>query len=153
VNDLHHIVIAVDGTPASAEAVRVGLEIAVGLGVEVTFVHGDAAVTRHLFDENRETVGTADRRLEADAVLRSAVDAAAARGVTAHIELIGDEAVHDLVPSILGIAAAVDASFVVVGSRGRGPLRAALLGSVSQGLLEAATVPVVVVHAPHESLE
>jgi nucleotide-binding universal stress UspA family protein len=39
----------------------------------------------------------------------------------------------------------VDASMIVVGSRGRGPWRAAALGSVSSALTATATVPVLVV--------
>ena len=80
---LEHILIAVDGSPASDEATRVGLEIATAAGGE-----------------------------------------------------------------IFGIASAVDAGLVVVGSRGRGPLASVVLGRVSQGLLDAATIPVAVVHSP-----
>ena len=44
-----------------------------------------------------------------------------------------------------------DAHLVVMGSRGRGPLRSMLLGSVSSGVTKYATCPVVVCRPPlHE---
>jgi nucleotide-binding universal stress UspA family protein len=54
---------------------------------------------------------------------------------------------EEVIP-VIGIEQAVNADLVVVGPRGRGPLASMVLGSVSQGLLDAATIPVVV-HSPH----
>jgi nucleotide-binding universal stress UspA family protein len=46
---------------------------------------------------------------------------------------------------IVGIADEENAALVVIGSRGRGDMKSALLGSVSHGVLSRATCPVVVV--------
>ena len=146
---LKHILIAVDGSPAANEATKMGLEIATALGIEVTFVHGDPQIVQKLFQEDSRRAETRERRLEADPVLRAAVETADARDVVSHAELVGARGAEELVPAILGIAAAIDADLVVVGSRGRSPLAAVVLGSVSQGLLDVATIPVVVVHSPH----
>jgi nucleotide-binding universal stress UspA family protein len=145
---LGHIVIAVDGSPASTEATRVGLEIGTAASGEVTFVHGDLHLAAKLFAEEPRKTETRARLLEADPILRTAAGAADARGVVSHVELVSARGTEELVPAILGIAQAVDADLVVVGSRGRGPLARVMLGSVSQGLLDAATIPVVVVHSP-----
>ena len=46
---------------------------------------------------------------------------------------------------IVAIADEEDAALLVIGSRGRGDVKSALLGSVSHGVLSKATCPVVVV--------
>ncbi len=51
------------------------------------------------------------------------------------------------VEELTGLARALDAALLVVGSRGRGALSSALLGSVSHGLAAGAPCPVVVVPA------
>ena len=51
-------------------------------------------------------------------------------------------------PGDVLVAAAADADLVVVGSRGRGGLRSALLGSVSSHVAHHAPCPVVIVRAP-----
>lgn len=50
----------------------------------------------------------------------------------------------DREPAEAIVEAGASADLIVVGSRGRGSVRGLLLGSVSQGVLHAATVPVVV---------
>lgn len=47
--------------------------------------------------------------------------------------------------AILALADELDADTIVLGSRGRSPLRAALLGSVSAGVVEHSSRPVLVV--------
>jgi nucleotide-binding universal stress UspA family protein len=48
---------------------------------------------------------------------------------------------------IVAIADEENAALLVIGSRGRGDMRSALLGSVSHGVLSKATCPVVIVPA------
>ncbi|HEY3051671.1 MAG TPA: universal stress protein [Gaiellaceae bacterium] len=49
-------------------------------------------------------------------------------------------------PELLKRAAAADHDLIVMGSRGRGAIRSAVLGSVSHFVLNHATVPVLIVH-------
>jgi nucleotide-binding universal stress UspA family protein len=51
---------------------------------------------------------------------------------------------------ILRAAHEGDHDVIVMGSRGRGRVTAALLGSVSQRVLHDADVPVIVIHAPRD---
>lgn len=145
---LRHLVVATDGSPAAEHATTVALEIAAGVDAEVTFVHGDEALARELFETDTRHPGTSERRLALDAVLNGAAAAARTRGVAAQTELVGAIGSRELVDAILGVVEAVDADMIVVGSRGRGRIAGAVLGSVSQALLEASPVPVVIVHAP-----
>ena len=51
---------------------------------------------------------------------------------------------------VLRIAREGDHDVIVMGSRGRGRVSAALLGSVSNRIMHEAQVPVIVIHAPRD---
>jgi nucleotide-binding universal stress UspA family protein len=138
---MKEIVIATDGSEAAREAVEYGLELASENGAEVTFVHvlppddyvvpGRAAVPRpHHVDMD-----------ESESALAEASDAAIGAGVSYALERISG----DTVAEIIAVAEAKDADLIVVGSRGRGTVGSALLGSVSRGVLKEARRPVLVV--------
>ncbi len=65
---------------------------------------------------------------------------------------LGDVTVERVVsegsPGDVLVDAAADADLVVVGSRGRGGIKSALLGSVSSHVAHHAPCPVVIVRAP-----
>jgi nucleotide-binding universal stress UspA family protein len=141
------VLVAVDGSPSSEEAVRVAVEIATGLDAALKFVHGDDALAAQLPDDH----DAGSRRLhtlELDDVLRTAAAAAEERGVDADVHLVWAGATNDVVAAVLGEADACSADLIVLGSRGRGTLASVVLGSVSLGVLEGSPVPVLVVHAP-----
>jgi nucleotide-binding universal stress UspA family protein len=50
--------------------------------------------------------------------------------------------------AIHAVAEDIDADLIVTGSRGRGPIRSAVLGSVSTEILQGASCDVLVVHPP-----
>jgi nucleotide-binding universal stress UspA family protein len=52
--------------------------------------------------------------------------------------------------SLLKCARENDHDVIVMGSRGRGRMTAALLGSVSNHVMHDAEVPVIVIHRPHD---
>jgi nucleotide-binding universal stress UspA family protein len=146
---MKRIVIATDGSPSAFEAVRFGLELAEEQGAEAVFVH---AVP--LFDPSADSIGfpaAVPHRI--DAVDRAPAEEAAAlaaeRGVPARTEVLAGNPVDEIV----AYADSADADLIVVGSRGRGAVASALLGSVSRGVLHEARRPVLVVRGAATGVE
>jgi nucleotide-binding universal stress UspA family protein len=140
---MKRILIAVDESPAAAEAVAFGVELAATDGVDVVFAHvvpgsdGAAVEAVSTASTPRHDTSTPDW-----SSLDAAVLYAAKHGVRAGTRiLVGDE-----VDEIVAYADSLDADLIVVGSRGVGAGTASLLGSVSRGVLDEARRPVLVVH-------
>ena len=139
---MNKILIATDGSSASAEAVDFGLELVAEHNAEAIFVHvapqfeavpmtgfpGTGAVPHDLTDEDR-------------APLEGAADAAAARHVAATTALL----VGNSADEIVAYADKLDVDLIVIGSRGHGAVLNALLGSVSRAVVGGSKRPVVIV--------
>jgi nucleotide-binding universal stress UspA family protein len=143
------IVIATDGSPPARRAVGIGLEIAAARRTGVLLVHFSPAA-RELFEADPMKGPTQAQIEAADPVLREAAEAARGRGVEPELEIADEHGTDDIAAAIAGIAEGRDAGMIVVGTRGRGAVASAVLGSVSHDLLSVATVPVVAVHAADE---
>ena len=132
------ILIAVDGSQAAESAAVFGLELARGQGAPVVFLH--------VAPERPEDVSEGEApSAQQDEVLRRAQALAGEKGVPAEIEIAAGNTADQIADAIVGIAAARSADLIVVGSRGYGPIRRAVLGSVSREVLGASEVPVLVV--------
>ena len=140
---MHRILIATDGSPAAQDAVVFGLDLAADQHAEVDVVH-----VMHAFEFVPMAglglpAAQPHRRSERDiAVLGDATVLARSKGVVARTKLLSGDAADE----ILSYAELIDADLVVLGSRGRGALVSALLGSVSQEVVHRARQPVLVVH-------
>jgi nucleotide-binding universal stress UspA family protein len=140
---MERILIAIDGSPASNEAVELGVMLAAEQEAEVTFVHvarpfdvipttcfgmGAGARPHEVTEEERQPL------VEAKA-------AAERQGVRATAKLL----IGDAVDEIVACADNIDVDLIVIGSRGHGTLTSALLGSVSRGVLSESKRPVLII--------
>jgi nucleotide-binding universal stress UspA family protein len=146
------MLVAIDGSPAATAAVEEALKLAAATGGDVRFIHASAPLADDLFERFPEAGPPRDAVLARDPVLRDAAERAAATGVAAEVQVISDAhaSTADLAATIAGVAQGVDASMIVVGSRGRGTLEAGLLGSVSHNLIRWSSIPILIVHPPRE---
>jgi nucleotide-binding universal stress UspA family protein len=140
------IVIAVDGSPAADHATAIGLDLAVAQKAGVLFVHF-SPIWRSLLESEPEHGPSQETIEREDPVLGAAARAARARGVDFELELADAHGSSDTADSIVGLAEGRDADLIVVGTRGRGAITGAVLGSVSHQLLGISRLPVVVAHA------
>ena len=86
---------------------------------------------------------------DSETALNDAAEAAKAAGIAYTLEKISAPTVD----GILSIADKQNADLIVVGSRGRGAVGAALLGSVSRDLVRRAKRPVLVVKTTRVPVE
>lgn len=148
------ILIAADGSATGDAAVDAGVELAAEEGASVVLVH---VVSILDFAERANGNGAAHSqrppRVEDDSVLRNASTTAAEHAVDARAELlIGNPATQ-----IARLASEIDAELIVIGSRGLGRVKGAILGSTSRDVVAHAHCPVLVIRpvaataeVPHE---
>jgi nucleotide-binding universal stress UspA family protein len=152
-NGFNSIVCGVDGSRDSGVALRVASELAERLGLRLVLVHAVDPVsvpyvaagawggpTGRMLGEDRT-----ERRRAATALLEQAASAAGIE--EPDLRVVDGFAAERLAD----VANEERAAFVVVGSRGRGAFKAALLGSVSTGVIHLARCPVLVV--PHGAMD
>ncbi|MHB8432531.1 MAG: universal stress protein [Candidatus Tyrphobacter sp.] len=146
------ILVPVDGSAFALGAVDVAIELARGLSAELLLCYvidsgraarlsfGDPALLDGCYDALRAD----GERYLADAVAR--VEAADGKATT--ILAYGDPS-----QEIQTIAAQKNATMIVMGTHGRTGLLHLLMGSVAEGVMRAASVPVVVVPPKREAAE
>jgi nucleotide-binding universal stress UspA family protein len=148
------ILLAIDGSREAELAARIAADLAQKTQSELHVVHafGIAPVGPPVYPEATDLQGLEyeaeteeDQRISeqrAREVLQEEVEKVrSAGGAVAGEHLIEGR----VAPGIVGLAEEIGAGLVVVGSRGRGGIRRALMGSVSDSVVRHAHCPVLVV--------
>jgi SulP family sulfate permease len=127
-----HVVLATDGSRFSDAATTIAATFAKILQAPVTAV--SAILPSH----------SPERQEEAAAAASRASDFLSSNGITAGSELLHGRADEMIQQSV----ASHNADLIVIGSHGRTGLQRAMLGSVSERVIDAASTPVLVAKAP-----
>ncbi|MFN8173438.1 MAG: universal stress protein [Solirubrobacteraceae bacterium] len=134
------ILVGYDGSDYSRAALDTGIEVANALGDELLVV---VAYEVNRFGSEVQDYAKALRD-QADKRVRLATDQAAGRGAKVEVEIVEERPADALVD----VAAREQARAIVIGSRGEGPLKGAIVGSTPHKLLQIAACPVLVVPEP-----
>ncbi|HEY7627197.1 MAG TPA: universal stress protein [Ilumatobacteraceae bacterium] len=138
------IVVGVDGSPSSLRALEWAYNEALVAEGELTAVHGWI----YPYDGPRTSVSEPRTQMQLDAMeeIKASLDSLGTRltggPVHVHARLLEQSPAEALLHE------SKDADLIVVGSRGRGAFRAALLGSVSRTVVQHAPCPVAVIRQP-----
>lgn len=151
---MRKILIATDGSPAAAEAVNVGVELAAGQDAQVTFVHVMPAVD--LLPAMNVGYGLPGFHMAFGLVGaiphvatrhdRAPLEAAAAVAATHDVNVESALLAGATVSEIVAYGNHLDADLIVVGSRAHNGVVPTFLGSVSRAILRESRRPVLVVH-------
>jgi nucleotide-binding universal stress UspA family protein len=149
------ILLATDGSAEAELAGRAAVELAAGTGSELHMVHVFGIVPWYpIYSEDtgldetepEEQLAEEDLQRASERRARDLLDEEAGKlgsigGTVAEAHLREGAPAQEIV----GLAEEMDAGLIVVGSRGRGGIRRALMGSVSDSVVRHAHCPVLVV--------
>ena len=138
----HNILVAVDGSPDSDEALAQAIDLAQSENTRLTLMTAPAFIPSTVYLTPAINTVLEDNRTEAQAVLRRARDR-----VPRDLPVTTIMADQPIRTALIRQIEAGHHDLVAMGSRGRGAVRSALLGSVSHYVLNHSPVPVLIVHA------
>ena len=140
----HNILVAIDGSPDAEQALTEAIDLAESEHTRLTLITAVSQVPATAYGAPGLPVAQLreDAHVEAEAILRLARERIP-DGV-AMTAVLSEEPIR---VALCDQLADGHHDLVVMGSRGRGAVRAALLGSVSHYVLHHSVVPVLIVHA------
>ena len=149
----HNILVAVDGSRHADRALADAIDLADREHARLTlFTAVVPPPTAAFFGATGDTVAAIFQEVEAhaEAILRRARDR-----VPDQLSVTAVLSTEPVEPALIRQIKNGQHDLVVMGSRGRGAVRSALLGSVSHYVLHHSPVPVLIVHAeaPSSALE
>jgi nucleotide-binding universal stress UspA family protein len=133
------IVLGYDDSPGARNALAVAIDLADSYGDRLVVAFGAAPPVSSVGEEwkaHKDAVEEIGKR-----ATDAALDQARQAGVEAEVALVPERPSE----ALIRLAGENDARFIVVGSRGEGPIKGALLGSTSHKLVHLSERPVVVV--------
>src|SRR3954464_10584892 len=143
----HNILVAVDGSTHAEKALADAIELAEAGHAKLTILTGIVPPpAMAYFGAVGEAVATAARGAEAEAerIVRRACEQ-----VPDDVSVVTALTEDPIGPAIVRKIREGGHDLVVMGSRGRGAVRSALLGSVSHYVLNHSPIPILIVHAEH----
>jgi nucleotide-binding universal stress UspA family protein len=147
----HNILVALDGSPAADQALTDAIDLASSEHAQLTlFTAIVPPPVGAYYGAAGDAVTTMinDARAEAEAIVRGGRDR-----VPDDVSVTTVVSMEPVLPALLGQIEDGGHDLVVMGSRGRGAVRSALLGSTSHYVLNHSRVPVLILHpeqAPSE---
>lgn len=137
------ILVAVDGSDHALKGVRVAAEMArpAGARLELAYVSPPNLLPPDVYAEMVARIEAEEKKFADQILSRAAAEAKAAGVESESIMLTGSPA-----EALNERADLIDASMIVVGSRGQGAVKRVLLGSVADRLVHVAHRSVLVVH-------
>lgn len=136
-----NILVAVDGSPDADEALSQAIDLAASEHSRLTVLTGVAGPPAMAYFGSTAGLAVQDAEDEAEQILRRARDRVPG-DLPVTTVLVG----RPVGPSVIRQITYGHHDLVVMGSRGRGAVRSALLGSVSHSVLNHSPVPVLIVH-------
>jgi nucleotide-binding universal stress UspA family protein len=142
----HHVLVAFDGSPDAELALEHAVGLAQAFRARLALVAVVPPPPSFAWQAPGGVRGAHDAlEHDLDARLRAAADRIPDDLPVTTRLLDGDPA-----REVLRAAREGEHDLIVMGSRGRGRVTAALLGSVSNHVMHGARVPVMIVHRPHD---
>jgi nucleotide-binding universal stress UspA family protein len=144
----HNILVAVDGSPDADQALAEAIDVAEAEHTRLTLITGVAELppTAYLMPGEETGQLLENGHAQAEAILRRARDR-----VPPDLPVTTVLTERPIRCALVDQIKSGGHDLVVLGSRGRGAVRAALLGSVSHYVLNRSRVPVLIVHADRSS--
>jgi nucleotide-binding universal stress UspA family protein len=148
------ILLATDGSEEAQVAAKTAADLAKSTNSELHLIY-----VGHMPSIFYESAGTMALDPDLQSRMEEEAEEAARTNLEKQVQKIGEEgievaAIHTSVGfpdvEIVGLAERLGAGLIVMGSRGRGPLKRALMGSVSDSVVRHAHCPVLVVRSEKE---